>query len=269
VQIQLFPYAYSYAAPYAGSLGLPTENDFWRVSFRELLPRVPAGEFVTCQPVTSSVGEFLRYSGYRGQAPVEGGEDCRTDRWNVLTPYRLETPGPSRPDVDTSFLALFRKGIKPADNCRAVGSVTRWRYFSRVTISTVARCDLVMDVYPSSGLVLAPDGTGARYLLGGWTSRATDPGVRLAAPYGALGVELPEGWDRRALRLRLDGEAGGVPEVFVNNVPVTATATPTGWEVDVPATTVAVMGERRLAVVLSQPASGDPLLLSRVTVEPF
>ena len=70
---------------------------------------------------------------------------------------------------------------------------------------------------------------------------------------GSLGFELPESWTAAA-RLRLEGLASGVPEVWVNNEPVAVTSTGSGWVVEVPAEVVAAMGERRLVMTLAQPA---------------
>jgi hypothetical protein len=65
----------------------------------------------------------------------------------------------------------------------------------------------------------------------------------------------------------LDGEASGVPEVWVNNEPVVARPTGSGWVVEVPAAIVEAMGEGRLVVTLAQPV-GEPLVLTGVTLEP-
>jgi hypothetical protein len=135
-------------------------------------------------------------------------------------------------------------------------------------MSTVARCDLMLTSYPGAGAALAPDGSGAEFLLGGWTSHPSDPGVRLREPFGSLGFELPESWDGESLRVRLEGEATGVPDVRVNNQAVRASATDLGWVVEVPADVVASMGERRLVVTVAQPA-GEPLVLTGVSIEPI
>ena len=134
-------------------------------------------------------------------------------------------------------------------------------------MSTVARCDLVLNAYPVSGVMFGPDGSGAEFLLGGWTSHPSEPGVRLREPFGSFGFELPESWAAAGLRLRLEGLASGVPEVWVNNELVAVTSTGSGWVVEVPAEVVKVMGERRLVVTVAQPA-GAPLVLTGVSAAP-
>ena len=86
VQVQLFPYNYAYAAPYASGLG---ENDYWRVSYRELLPQVPRGDFVACYPHLSGDGETMRYLPSSGRPLAENASDCRTHPSSTLTPFDL------------------------------------------------------------------------------------------------------------------------------------------------------------------------------------
>ena len=78
-----------------------------------------------------------------------------------------------------------------------------------------------------------------------------------------MGFELSERWAAGPLTVELEGEAADVPEVRVNNRPVVASATDSGWVLDVPAEVVAAMGEGRLVVTLAQPA-GEPLVLTGV-----
>jgi hypothetical protein len=266
VQLQLFPYNYAYASPQADLIGAPVENDFWRTSFRELLPKVTVDRFVMCSPASTADGLTLRYSTITGRPPAEAGTDCRLDPISPLTPYLdplvLEAQAPG----DT-FIALFERGHSPGKNCEQLERISRQRYLTTQVMSTAARCRLVLNAYPSSSVVFRPDGSGAEFLLGGWTSNPARDGVRLREPAGSLGFELPEAWDGRSLRVLLEGEADEVPVISVNNEPVAATSTDTGWLLDVPATTVAAMGERRLVVTLAQPA-GEPLVLARVSLEP-
>ena len=267
VQIQLFPYGYSYAAPQAVAAAAAIENDWGRVSLRELLPQVPEGEFVICHPLLSAHGETLRSLPPTGRPAAEASSDCRTDPMSTLTPYGLADEDPNRYVVDDTFLALFSRGRPPGRNCEVLGSVERWRYLARVVMSTAARCDLVLNAYPVSGVTFGPDGSGAEFLLGGWTSHPSEPGVRLREPFGSFGFELPESWAATGLRLRLEGLASGVPEVWVNNELVAVTSTGSGWVVEVPAEVVKVMGERRLVVTVAQPA-GEPLVLTGVSAAP-
>jgi hypothetical protein len=268
VQISMFPYAYAYAGPLstvsAWTVSEPT--DWARVSLRELLPQIPRDEFVICQPSLSTHGVTMRFRPAGGRPHAEGSSDCRTDPLGSLAPYIVAGSG-NGSLVDAEFLAVFSRGPDPGRNCEVLGSVERWRYWSRVVMSTVARCDLVLTAYPESGVNFAPDGSGAEFLLGGWTSHPSEPGVRLREPFGSFGFALPESWAATGLRVGLDGEAAGVPEVWVNNEVVAVSSSDSGWVVEVPAEVVAAMGEGRLVVTLGQP-SGVPLVLTGVSLEP-
>ena len=91
--------------------------------------------------------------------------------------------------------------------------------------------------------------------------------MQLREPVGSLGFDVPERWTERPLRVELDGKAADVPEVRVNNEPVVARPTGSGWVLDVPAETVAAMGEGRLVITLAQPA-GEQLTLTGVSLQP-
>ena len=259
VQLQLFPYGYSYAAPQASSLGALVQDDYARLSFRELLPQIPRGEFVVCSPSLSDQGDTMRYSA-----------DCRTDPLSSFSVYRVADSETDGRVVDDTFLALFTRGMKPGRNCQELGTVERWRYFSRAVMSRVARCRLVLNPYPDSGVAFGQeDSRGAEFLLGAWTSHPTVEGVRLSGPTGSLGFELPVEWSSVDLRVRLEGEALGVPHVWVNNEPVTAARVGPAWVVDVPASTVAAMGERRLVVTLSPATPDQELVLAAAHLAPL
>jgi hypothetical protein len=268
VQAQLFPFAYSYAAPQAPSLGAEIQNDYWRVSLRELQPRLPLDEFLVCSPLRSPSGASRRFRASTIRPVAEGGSDCRSDQLNTVAPlYPLEVD-PRGPRVEKTFVALFNRGQEPGWNCSAIGTVERWRYLSPVVMSTAARCRLVLAAFPRSGLSLQSQDAQTQYLLDGWTSRPDDDGVRLADKFGALGFELPQRWTDESLVLDLQGSAAEVPEVYVNNVLLLATETTDGWQVQVPASVASAMGERRLAIAVVQPPTGEPLFLSGVTVRP-
>jgi hypothetical protein len=269
VQVQLFPYAYTYAAPQATAVGAPLEDDYWRLSYRELLPQIPRGEFVVCYPMSSPEGETMRYLPSTGRPAAESSTDCRTDPAGNLSPYGLAAPGDDAIGVQDTFLALFNRGQREGSNCRELGSVTRGLYFSRRVMSTVARCDLVLNPYPVAGVELSPDGNGAEYLLGGWTAHPMRPGVQLRETAGSLGFELPEEWAGRSVHVELEGSAAEVPDVYVNNQPLAARPTPLGWSVDVSRATVAAMGERRLVVTVVPARPEQPLGLTGVRLLPF
>jgi hypothetical protein len=266
VQVQLFPYNYAYASPQTDLIGKQTENDFWRTSFRELLPDVPAGEFVMCSPFTSDDGVTMRYTTITGRPPAEASTDCRLDPISPLTPY-LGSVSADDHAVAKTFIALVERGKSPGSNCETLAQVTRRRYFTRQVMSTVARCRLVLDPYPSTGIAFGEDGSGANYLLGGWTSSHSAEGVRLVGASGSLGLELPEAWATAPLSIRLTGEASAISEMRVNNEAVSATSTATGWDLHVPADTVGAMGERRLVITVGSPDVGR-VVLTRAVVSP-
>lgn len=143
VQAQLFPYNYAYAsvpgavaAPLVGerwpTYDLPT--DYWRTSVRELAPSIPRGGFVTCQPHTED-GVFVRRSN-------DGTANCATDLIGPLAPYddRRRGSWDASPDA---FLVTMSGVDRIGANCTRLADVTRWRYWREVTMSYVARCDLV------------------------------------------------------------------------------------------------------------------------------
>jgi hypothetical protein len=263
-QAQLFPYAYTYASPLVSRSG---PNDWARVSLRELVPGLDPGDFVICQPLTSPDGQTMRYRPPGGRPAAEGSSDCGTDPLGTVTPYTEQTGPGDHAVVQDTFLALFTRGPGPGSNCEALESISRQTYAGRVPMSTVARCDLVLSAYPSSGAKLGPDGSGAEFLLGGWSSSPAREGVQLREPVGSLGFVVPEPWTDRPLWVELDGEAARVPEVRVNNEPVVARPTGSGWVLDVPAETVAAIGEGRLVITLSQPAE-EQLTLTGVSLQP-
>ena len=268
VQIQLFPFAYSYAVPYATSLGAELENDYWRVSYRELLPQVPSGEFVVCYPDLSDDGQSLRTLPATGRPLAESSADCRTHPASTITPFDLAASDPDRFTVDSTFLAIYNRGQLPGSNCDELGTVERRLYLETLVMSRVARCDLVLSPYPDEGALFGPDGSGAEYLLGGWTSHLKEPGVRLVEPFGNLGFALPESWAKAALRIRVEGSATGVPVLRVNNEPVSVEPVAGGWVAEVPADVVSAMGEGRLVVTVGPATPGGDFSLERVGVEP-
>lgn len=143
VQVQLFPYNYAYAsvpgavvAPFVGerwpTYDLPT--DYWRTSVRELAPSVPRGGFVVCQPHTVD-GAFVTRSN-------DGSANCAEDPIGPLAAYDDRRRG-TWDESPGAFLATVSGVDRIGDNCTRLADVRRWRYWREVTMSYVARCDLV------------------------------------------------------------------------------------------------------------------------------
>ncbi len=262
VQVQLFPYSYAYVAPQVDVVGAKAEPDFWRTSFRELASRVRVDEFVMCSPVTTDRGFTMRFTSITGRPPAESGTNCLTDPISPLRPYLDRAPSRG-PNVGSHFLALFERGREPGSNCETMASVARPAYWTRRIIGRLARCELVLTPYPEGQTVtMRPDGSGSEYLLGGWTSHADVPGVRLRERFGSLGFEVPTRWSGASVRLEICGTADDVPQIWVNNRSLAASAVPCGWDMEVPASAVRAMGEKRLVVTVERPPQGQLILTS-------
>jgi hypothetical protein len=115
--------------------------------------------------------------------------------------------------------------------------------------------------------VLSPDGSGAEFLLGGWSSIPAREGVQLREPVGSLGFDVPEPWTTSRSGWCSTGRRPTSPEVRVNNEPVVARPSGSGWVLDGPAETAASMGEGRLVITLAQPA-GEQLTLTEISLQP-
>lgn len=258
VQAQLFPYNYAYAsvpaAILAPSVGdrwpqydMPT--DYWRTSVRELAPEVPRGGFVLCQPSLVD-GVFMRWGN-------DGRDNCDTSVIGPLAPYDAERSG-SWDSSPTQWLAITSGVDRIGDNCTRLADVTRPMYWRTMTMSYVARCDLVVEDYPEGGLT---PGTGGRNLLGGWTSHHGDPGIGLEGDSGEIGWALPD-W-ARGRDLELSGEALGRPGIGleVNGTPLRVEGSGDAFHAHVSADLARAAGEDRLLVTVSD-ADGDLRLLS-------
>lgn len=243
VQLQLFPYNYAYSsvpgallAPRVGerwpAYELPT--DYWRTSVRELAPEIPVGGFVMCQP-TSEDGVFMRRSN-------DGRENCATDVIGPLAPYDDLRSGSwaSSPD---QFLAVVSGVDRIGANCERLDDVTRPMWWRTVTMSYVARCDLVTVPYPEGGMQFAGDGHDTAVLLGGWDVHRDRPGIGIREGSAELGFTLPEWATGRDVVL--SGEAQGAEGLGLRV---------NGADVD-----VEVVGDAWSAVV---PAGGDRLLVT-------
>ena len=258
VQVQLFPYNYAYASVPAAAVApgvaerwpedeLPT--DYWRTSVRELAPDVPRGGFVLCQPNLVD-GVAMRWSN-------DGRDDCGSDVIGPLAPYDDERSG-TWDAAPTRWLAVTSGTDRIGDNCTRLADVSRPMYWRTVTMSYVARCDLVVEDYAEGGF---QPGTGDRYLLGGWTSHHAAAGFGLAGGRGEIGWTLPEA--ARGRDLVLSGEALGRPGIAlaVNGTPVRVEGDGDAFHAPVSAGLAAAAGEGRLLVTVSD-ADGDLRLLS-------
>ncbi len=264
VQLQLFPYNYAYASIPAAALApavgerwptydLPT--DYWRTSVRELAPSIPQGGFVVCQPHTED-GAFVPRSN-------DGRADCATDVIGPLAAYDDRRQG-TWSAGPTEFLATMSGVDQIGDNCTRLADVTRWRYWREVTMSYLARCDLVLDDYPAGGLDVDGDGTGGAALLDGWSADHAGPGLALAADHARIGFALPE-WARGhdlVLRGTVLGRAGAGLEV--NGRPVAVGGSGDEIEATVPVTVAAAYGEDRLVIEVSDADHDLRLLTLRV-----
>lgn len=243
VQLQLFPYNYAYSsvpgalvAPRIGdrwpAYELPT--DYWRTSVRELSPEIPRGGFVLCQP--NMEGDvFMRRSN-------DGRENCATDVIGPLAPYDDLRRG-TWSSSPTEFLAVVSGVDRIGSNCERLDDVTRRLWWRTVTMSYVARCDLVTVPYPEGGLQFAGDGHDTSVLLGGWDVHRDRPGIGVRDGRAELGFTLPDWAADRDLVLA--GEAQGAAGL--------------GLQVDGADLDVEVDGEAWRAVV---PAGGDQLLVT-------
>lgn len=261
VQAQLFPYNYAYASVPAAALApsvgerwpeyqMPT--DYWRTSVRELAPEVPAGGFVLCQPNLVD-GVFMRWSN-------DGRDNCATDVVGPLAPYDAERGGGWDAPI-TEFLAVTSGVDRIGENCTRIADVTRPMWWRTMTMSYVARCDLVVEQYPAGGL---RPGTGGTTQLGGWTSHPSQPGIGLeggADGVAELGWELPT-W-ARGTDLVLLGEGLGLSGVGieVNGTPLAVTGSGEDLRVEVPADVAAAAGQDRLLVAVSD-EDGDLRLVA-------
>ena len=105
------------------------ENDWGRVSLRELLPQVPGETSSICHPLLSADGETLRSLPPTGRPAAEAqlGLPHRPDEH----PHALRTGrrGPEQIASLTTLLGAVHPRTRPGRNCEVLGSVERWRYF--------------------------------------------------------------------------------------------------------------------------------------------
>lgn len=255
-QAELFPYSYSYVNEIVDASGIDFAPDYWRTSYRELLPVVPADEFVVCSPAVTDEGIAVRRMEPGGQSLLDLGEDCRTAPSSVIAPY----VNAAEPLIGVSDSFISMQQVTPdelPENCTEIGRVERRRHVAIQVVSIAARCTLVLPEYDGP-ILLNGNGGGARYLLGGWIGNG---GASCIEATGAahLGFSLPDA--ARIRELRLEGTTDGSVEFRLNNQPVKATLTAVGW-------TLATDGLPALGakgnLVLTVVPHGGPLRVTRV-----
>ena len=269
-QAQLFPYNYAYSsvpanavAPLAAERGRAWEvpTDYWRTSVRALAPDIPQGGLVVCSPSYDDEDRFLPYS-------HEGHQDCGTDLIGPLSPYDDQRAATWSQDP-TDFLAVDTGTDFVGDNCERLAAVTRGLYWRTVTMSYVARCDLVLEPYPSEGLTFTGAGTGGAVLLNGWSAHRSEPGIGLAHGTGSLGVTLPARLRTGALELRftLTDPTSGL-RLLANGVEVPLrTDGQDALAADLGADVVGAYGGGRLVLAFVDPAAGGTVRLLGLSLE--
>lgn len=261
-QLQLFPYNYAYRSVPAAVLAPAAaehdrdwelQSDYWRTSVRELAPSIPVGGFVTCTPPI--VGDtFL-------PADAASHDDCATDPIGPLSPYDGHRAG-TWPADPTTFLAVDAGTDFVGANCERFADVTRRLYWTTLTMSYVARCDLVLQPYPATGLMFAGDGTGGSVLLGAWQVHRSYPGVGLPDEPAAIGVTLPE--NLLGTDLVVSGTVTGREglSLAANGEPLRVSTGAEAFTARVPADVAGAYGEGRLLIRLDDRDPTDLRLLT-------
>lgn len=265
VQARLFPYNYAFTSELGAAAGVPSRGDYWRTSLRELVPRIPEGEHLTCTPVLAADDAYLRYSPLAYPLAARAN-DCRRDPISPVAPY-LGTSSPATYPLD-SFLEVSTELFPETTNCDVLAEVTRTPYFSEQRISEVSRCDLALRPYPDGGLDLEdPDQDPTSFLLGEWTDRPDRPGLEVLGESGALGFTLEPGALSGGVDLVHASTGDGAAAVSVNGQPVTSSQVGDGrWQARVPGSVADALGDGRV-VVSWAPQDAEWSLLS-VSVTP-
>lgn len=130
VQVAMFPYQYAYVNAASELVGVQTDNDYWDTSFREYLPYVSSEYKVVCTRKVLPDGTI--HSDHR---------DCRTRKGGTFSAYwgASKQSAFERPETGI-FFAITRDSMGVPKNCVMVHKVTRWRNFSRVTMSRLLKC---------------------------------------------------------------------------------------------------------------------------------
>lgn len=189
----LFPYSFTWFNAVTATKPIDGRwmTEYWRPSFRELIPLVPAEGPDTCYPFPAETG--LRTCSNQLQ----------------LTPYWDDTRGakaaPVRPlELGEYYLMTFNRGeYRAPDGCTEVGAVRRPLFFQQITMSFVARCQAPFTPYPDQGIVRTVRGQDPSYLIWGWFRREKI-GVWSKIPDAAVGFVLPERLRAKPVVLTLD-----------------------------------------------------------------
>jgi hypothetical protein len=130
VQMAMFPYQYAYVNAASELAGVQTDNDYWDTSFREYLPYVSSEYKLVCTRKVLPDGTI--HSDHR---------DCRTRNGGTFSAYwgASKQPAFERPETGI-FYAITRDSMGVPRNCVKVHDVTRWRNFSRTTMSRLLKC---------------------------------------------------------------------------------------------------------------------------------
>lgn len=135
-QSLLFPYNYTYFNPIAaltGGVGDRWETDYWWVSSREAVSRVPLDVPLRC------TGDLMRDRLY---APLDFGE-CNGDRFDMADGERATDVSPEALGASGAVWVIgrSREAGRPPAWCEEADNVTRWLWGETVTMSYVLRCD--------------------------------------------------------------------------------------------------------------------------------
>ena len=130
-EVVLFPYGYAYVNEITTVRPLNGEvsTDYWRLSIRELIPKIPAEPYLSCQ---------FRYT------PDEkpSGNEWECHPYGSFVPF-WDTQRAARADLapgEFLFVESNRGLPYPPPNCEIIDRVTRTLHFQELTMSYVARC---------------------------------------------------------------------------------------------------------------------------------
>lgn len=135
-QTLLFPYNYTYFNPIAtltGGVEDRWETDYWWVSSREAMTRVPLDV-----PLRCNADLVLDHR----PVPLDYG-DCNGDRFDMADGERATdvAAGSLGGQASVWVVGRTREGNHPPSYCREADDVTRWLWGETVTMSYVLRCN--------------------------------------------------------------------------------------------------------------------------------
>jgi len=128
-QAAMFPYQYGYINVAAEQLGVPANEDYFGMSFREHAYADPQDVKIICP--------FLRmgYIVWRDNEP-----DCRTRFAHTFSAYWRGRPTPDRPKEPGEFYTLLRGSRPTPPNCEIFREVERWRNLEKTVMSRMFVC---------------------------------------------------------------------------------------------------------------------------------